>query len=288
MFHTLLMLLASQPPAAGGPPVRIWLGSAPTLAAGIAERVYVQTRTDGNLVVLCARPDGRIEVLFPDNPASDPFVRAGTYEIRGPADGARGRLVAALSPDPMWFDEFVQNNRWQVGIGAGTDPEALLTDIVQRMLGDGSFNYDVAPSAPTTVTVRAIPLLARPRPAAAPLPAVMRSRLLVRFVHSARTEPVSSSIVAVAARSVAPASPPQAIEAAPAAPPAPILVPEPQLLVYEPQFLWREPQCAGRPDRHSRPTRAGPATAAPPAAQGGLSTGGGVGLRAVHTAGWRH
>jgi uncharacterized protein DUF4384 len=143
----LFLLLASQVPSS---PVRLWLGSGPTIVSGDQSRVYVQTSTDGHLVVLHARPDGRVEVLFPEDPASDPFVRAGTYEIRTPVSAGpdgRGMVVAALSPDRMWFDEFVHNGNWDAaaltGAGAGGDPEALLTDVVQRMLGDGSFNYDV-------------------------------------------------------------------------------------------------------------------------------------------------
>ena len=339
MLHTLLVLLASQP----APPVKIWLGSGPTLVVGAGERVYVQTSTDGNLVVLHARPDGRIEVLFPGNPASDPFVRAGTYEIRGPANGAafvstapvgRGILVAALSPDPMWFDEFVHNNMWQVGLGAGWDPEALLTDIVQRMLGDGSFNYDVvtytigSPAAPTVAVVGYSPLdvcvqcaflVDRPfrrhrhrAPAVAPTPptpaaiavysvhrpgvamepvnaptdptplgarpwsaaerpnAAMRSLLLSRRIHATRSSesPVQTVVVPVSPVVTAGLAP----VTAPA--PVPIVVPEPQRAV--------------RPDARPAAARAGSATSAPSAAQGGLSTRGGVGLGAIHTAGWRH
>jgi len=61
-------------------------GSAPgaSLASGTSRRVYVQTSTDGHLVVLHARPDGRVEGVVPEDPARDPFVRAGIYEIRAP------------------------------------------------------------------------------------------------------------------------------------------------------------------------------------------------------------
>jgi hypothetical protein len=93
-------------------------------------------------------------MLFPGDPASDPFVRAGTYEIRGPGDGAGGGMVlAALSPDAFWFDEFARGHAWDRAAlvrsgpgrsGAGADAVAALTDIVQRMLGAGSFNYDFA------------------------------------------------------------------------------------------------------------------------------------------------
>ena len=118
MVHLLLLLLASQPLAAlpDDPPVRIWLGSGPSLASGDQAQVYVQTTTEGHLVLLHALSDGRVEVLFPADPMRDPFVNAGTYEVPFVASGPEGRgmLVAALSPDPIWFDEFIHRSMWDV------------------------------------------------------------------------------------------------------------------------------------------------------------------------------
>ena len=366
MVPTLLLLLAVQLPAPERPPVRVWLGSGTGSASAGGQPVYVQTSADGHLVVLQARPDGRVEVLFPPHPTSDPFVRAGTYEIPGLAQTAlagRGMVVAALSPDPIWFDEFAHNSDWDTGSltgeGAGGDPEGLLTDIVQRMLGDGSFNYDVvaytvAPRAPLIAdatsdvpqhadecvacsvppadilvgadlplrrfphghrsraarppvdsaapaltpaaiavysvhhpsaleplplhlprpvapaeraVARAVPLVARARPAAAQAAMPSRSQLLLRVVH-ART----SSAPAVPANDVARATVTVVLPSAPAARASsnPLSVAGP-----EPRVVTR----AGA-------ARAGTASAAPAAARAGAVTG--VGLEAVHTAGWRH
>ncbi|HUL04240.1 MAG TPA: DUF4384 domain-containing protein [Gemmatimonadales bacterium] len=151
-----LTVPSAQPPVPPGPPVRIWLEPAGALAPGDQARVYVQTSGDGNLIVLLSQVDGSVTMLFPRDPSGDPFVRAGTYEIVGPRDRpavsaedlGRGVVLAAVSPDPVWFDEFTAGRGWNnsalTGAGAGTDPEGVLTDVVQRMLGDGSFNYDVA------------------------------------------------------------------------------------------------------------------------------------------------
>jgi hypothetical protein len=156
----LVALLLQSPvtPAAAAAPrvVRIWLGSPSPLARGAAVRVYVEANEDGNLVVLHRRTDGRIEVLFPKNPDTDPFVRAGTYEIRGRDEQAAwvvaepdgsGMVLAALSPDPLRFDEFVRAAAWDsaalVPTWSGADAAGSMSDIVQRMLGDGYFNYDV-------------------------------------------------------------------------------------------------------------------------------------------------
>src|SRR6266516_2369658 len=140
------------------PPVHVWLDAPSPLVRGAAVRVYVQVVTDGNLVVLQRRTDGRIGVLFPSSPAGAPFVRAGTYEIRGPSDrpafvvaepDGQGMILAALATDPVRFNEFVREADWNPdalvpswGAG-GADGEGALTDIVQRMLGDGTFNYDL-------------------------------------------------------------------------------------------------------------------------------------------------
>ena len=154
MIAALVVLLLQNPPPA--PVVRVWLGSPSPLARGAAVRVYVEARADGNLVVLHRRTDGRIEVLFPENPDTDPFVRAGTYEIRGREEQAAwvvaepdgtGMVLAALSPDPVRFDEFVRAAAWDsealVPTWSGADAAGSMSDIVQRMLGDGYFNYDL-------------------------------------------------------------------------------------------------------------------------------------------------
>jgi hypothetical protein len=161
----LVLQFQTTPPRAPAPldvasrganPVHVWLGSASPLARGSAVRVYVQVATDGNLVVLQRRTDGRIGVLFPASPTGAPFVRAGTYEIHGPRDGAAlvvaepdgaGMILAALTTDPMQFDEFASQVDWNpdalVPSWSGADAEGALSDIVQRMLGDGTFNYDL-------------------------------------------------------------------------------------------------------------------------------------------------
>ncbi len=83
-------------------------------------------------------------------------MRPGTYEIRGRGDRAglviaepdgTGMILAALSPDPLRVNEFVRLAAWNedalVPAWGGEDAEGALSDIVQRMLGDGVFNYDL-------------------------------------------------------------------------------------------------------------------------------------------------
>src|SRR5690349_13554143 len=148
--------LPSPPIEAGARPVRVWLGTTGSLVRGQSVQIFVQAAQDGDLIVLHRRTDGRIEVLFPSNPAADPFVRSGTYEIRGGGnrsawvvsepDGS-GMVLAALSVDRLRFDEFVRQASWNSTalLPSWNDPsaEGALSDIVQRMLGAGSFNYDL-------------------------------------------------------------------------------------------------------------------------------------------------
>ena len=162
MILPLAVLLLQVPQASAAPPadarpVRVWLGSSGALTRGTPVRVYVQAAQDGNLIVLHRRTDGRIDVLFPGNPNADLFVRAGTYEIQATPsrvafvvaepDGS-GLVLAALAPRAYRFDEFVRAAAWDPDALApswdGSDGEGVLSDIVQRMLGDGYFNYDIA------------------------------------------------------------------------------------------------------------------------------------------------
>src|SRR2546430_4869973 len=108
-------------------------------------RVYVQVAEDGNLIVMHRRSDGRIEVLFPTNPAEDPYVGAGTYEIRAAGDKesfvvsepeGQGLVVAALAPSGYRFGEFARTAGWNPDAltpsWSGADPVGAVTDIVQR------------------------------------------------------------------------------------------------------------------------------------------------------------
>ena len=159
MILSLVVALLQTAPASSGDarPVRVWLGSSGGLVRGASVRVYVQTTRDGNLIVLHRRTDGRIDVLFPGKPSEDVFVRAGTYEIQATSDhvafvvaepDGSGLVLAALAPRAYRFDEFVRAAAWNPEALApawnGSDGEGVLSDIVQRMLGDGYFNYDIA------------------------------------------------------------------------------------------------------------------------------------------------
>src|SRR5919197_5749318 len=158
----LVSLLGSAPPSAAAavasddPPIKVWLNQDSYFQRGDRARVHVKVADDGYLVVLRADAAGRVRVLFPLDPGNDAFVRGGEkLEIRGRGDReafyidereGNGVVLAARSPAPFKFDEFVRGDHWDYGVldarNAGHDKEAALLDIVQRMTPDGHFDYD--------------------------------------------------------------------------------------------------------------------------------------------------
>lgn len=156
MILPLLLLLQNPASPATDRPIRIWMDAAGSVSRGRSVRLYIQAGSAGNLMVLHSRTDGKIEVLFPARPTDDPHVSPGTWEVRGKGDGpiwtvdepdGSGMILAALSPDPVWFDEFSHDVSWNPDAlrpsWDGADPVGGMQDIVQRMLGDGGFTYDV-------------------------------------------------------------------------------------------------------------------------------------------------
>src|SRR5690348_8743151 len=109
-----LLLQSSAPPMSAALPdgkvVRASLDVRGPVVQGEPVRLFVQTVSAGNLVVLHYRTDGRIEVLYPAAPTDDPSVARGSYDVPISLDPdepvGRGTILAAVSTDPIWFYEF--------------------------------------------------------------------------------------------------------------------------------------------------------------------------------------
>jgi Domain of unknown function (DUF4384) len=154
----LLLAGTDGPPPAGAkddPPIQIWISNDRRFLPGDRAKVQVRTEYDGYLLVFHVDPEGHLRVLFPLDPDKDNFVRGGKkYEVRGrggregfEADAkGRGAVYAAVSRDPFRFDGFVEGDHWDYrGLAPArlpSDPEAQLTELVQRM-AQGGFDYDV-------------------------------------------------------------------------------------------------------------------------------------------------
>ena len=179
MLGSLLLLaqVAATPfrAAENHRPVRLWLGPSPVMS-GSALQVYVAPDYDGYLLVLRVGTDGRVSVVFPADPTKNGFVARGSYELRGnngqPAmilnEGrGTGLVLATLSERPYRFTEFSRSGRWDDALlhasYPGADGPGTLSDIAQRMVGDGWFNFDFAMY---TVRTEAQRYAARPDPRA--------------------------------------------------------------------------------------------------------------------------
>lgn len=161
MMPLILMALSaladtSLPVAeAPAPPIRLWVNSSRQFREGERARVQVETRDDGYLIVFNYDTDGRLRVLFPVDPQDDPFVRGGRrYEIRGRGDResfmvgkeGHGLVYAAVAADPFRTEEIEAAGNWdytRLNLGRDSgDPEADITDLLQRMTTDRGFDYD--------------------------------------------------------------------------------------------------------------------------------------------------
>src|SRR5438876_746804 len=159
MLASLLLLHSLSAAVAADPPVRVWFNSDGHYEFGDRAKVYAQTADDGYLVVLRADAQGHVRVLFPIDPDGNQQIRGGKKdELKG--RGGReafvvddttghGTVLAAFARTPFQFDQFDKNGHWDYSALGGdavrADPEAALTDLVERMQGTtGHFDYDVA------------------------------------------------------------------------------------------------------------------------------------------------
>ena len=140
---------------------------------GERAKVYVQTATDGYLLVLRVDTQGNIRVLFPVDPTDNAAILGGhKFEVRSRGDrdaftvseNRGGGMVLAVRADhPFTFAGFTTGHHWNAAAlapdsGTGGDPQAAMLGIVDRMT-DGHYDYDVASykSGPVGTVVRHMP-----------------------------------------------------------------------------------------------------------------------------------
>ncbi len=154
MFASALLALALVQPAE--PQVRLSLNSDASYRPGERARVHVRAAEDGYLVVLRTDVDGWVRVLYPVEPFEDAFVRGGReLEVRDRGNReafavsrreGSGVVLAAWSPKPFEFRDFIRNDHWDYRIldsARSSDDEAALLAIAERMAPGGDIGYDV-------------------------------------------------------------------------------------------------------------------------------------------------
>jgi hypothetical protein len=104
--------------------------------------------------------DGRLRVIFPREPWSDPYIRDDrkTIELPGNRGGRSfivddypgvGYLFAVASPEPFDYDAIARGDYWDYRLIDGgriqRDPYVVLTDLAERISPDADYDYDVVP-----------------------------------------------------------------------------------------------------------------------------------------------
>lgn len=146
----------ARDPSTPPPAVKLWLSNSRQFREGERARVQVEARDDGYLVVINYDTEGRLRMLFPVDPREDNFIRGGRrYEVQGRGDresfivegSGDGLVYAAISADPFRFEEFEAGGNWDYNRiyvkSESRDPEAEISDLLQRMTSDRGFDYDL-------------------------------------------------------------------------------------------------------------------------------------------------
>lgn len=137
--------------------VTVWTDRDDPYRQGAPARVYLSAEEPGHVAVFRVDTDGRIRVLFPQEPWDDTWVDDDReFEIgsrRGSSftvddDPGIGYVFAIASPEPFQFDVIARGDRWDYRALEGGritgDPYLALTDLAAR-LAPGDYDYDVSP-----------------------------------------------------------------------------------------------------------------------------------------------
>ena len=147
-----------DPAGSDRPRINIWNNHDDPYRRGERARIYFRTDADAYVTILRVDTDGRLRVLFPEDPWEDNYARGGrTLEVlshtRDDAFGVDdypgvGYIFAVASYDPFVYDDLVRNDRWDLRtVSDGRlrgDPYVALTDLASRIAAGSDYDYDVA------------------------------------------------------------------------------------------------------------------------------------------------
>ncbi len=135
--------------------ISLWTDREVPYRRGDRVRVYLKTQADAYVTVLRIDTDGRVRILFPEEPWQDNFVRGGrSFEILGQGQGQAfnvddypgvGYVFAVASFDPFQYNELIRGDHWDYrAISDGRvrgDPYVWLTELAARIADD--YDYDL-------------------------------------------------------------------------------------------------------------------------------------------------
>jgi hypothetical protein len=145
-----------------GPRIELWTdrNDGTIYHRGERVRVYFRPDQDAYVTVFHINTDGRVRVLFPEDPWEDNFARGGhAYEVRPRDDRyavyldeypGQGYLFAIATRDPFDYHAVVRGDHWdyQVIAGGGRisgDPYVSIQDLVDLIVPANydAYSYDV-------------------------------------------------------------------------------------------------------------------------------------------------
>lgn len=146
-----------------GPEIQLWTDrtDATIYHRGDRVRVYFRTDTDAYVTILRVDTDGRVRVLFPEEPWDDNFARGGrAYEVR-PGDEryafyvdeypGEGYVFAIATLDPYDYRGIVRGDHWDYAVIGNNgrltgDPYVAVQDLVDLIVPANydAYGYDVA------------------------------------------------------------------------------------------------------------------------------------------------
>jgi hypothetical protein len=152
-------LRAQAPVEADGLETRVWLdrGDEPVLRRGETVRIYYRTSEDAYAAIFRIDTDGRIALVFPQDPSADAFVRGGRdYRLMLPAspvwrvdeDPGAGYFFMVASPEPLDlsalpFDPAVGWDLSAIGDVVYEDPYVAIDEYVAQVIP----SWEVVPYA---------------------------------------------------------------------------------------------------------------------------------------------
>lgn len=139
------------------PDVELWVSGDNLFRRGDRARVYFRTDEDAYVTIVRIDTDGRVDILFPEDPYDDNEVRGGhTYRVYGHGHESfvindypgLGYIFAIASWDPFDYDRVSRGRQWDYHYAGGRvhrDPYVAARDFADLLLDPrASYSFDVA------------------------------------------------------------------------------------------------------------------------------------------------
>ncbi|MGQ0715189.1 MAG: DUF4384 domain-containing protein [Gemmatimonadaceae bacterium] len=139
------------------PDVELWVSGDNLFRRGDRARVYFRTDEDAYVTIVRIDTDGRLDILFPEDPYDDNEVRGGhTYRVYGHGHESfvindypgLGYIFAIASWDPFDYDRVARGRTWDYHYAGGRvhrDPYIAARDFADLLLDPrATYSFDVA------------------------------------------------------------------------------------------------------------------------------------------------